>query len=320
MNSYYYHKILACLFACISLCCFQFCGDNENTVNDQPPVADPDTNHVVIETDTAFLPGVPQGLIENEDLSEASGLVVSRSNPDLIWSHNDSGDQTRLFLVGSKGDDRGVFKLTGIKNRDWEDIAIGPGPEDGKTYIYIGDIGDNVAQYREKTIYRMIEPDVSSVDEKITGEITGIETIRFEFPDGIRDAETLMLDPLSKDLYIISKREPKVGIYLLEYPYSTTESNLLKKVGAMNLSNVVGGDISAKGNEVLIKTYSAIYYWEKKGDKDIVSLLQTEPVRLPYFREPQGEALGWKVDGSGFYTVSEEPQGIEANLFFYMRL
>ena len=266
------------------------------------------------------MPGVPQGLIKNEDLSEASGLVVSRSNPELIWSHNDSGDQPRLFLVGLTGDDMGEFKLTGIQNRDWEDMAIGPGPEDGKTYLYIGDIGDNLGQYKEKTIYRMIEPDISSVDKKTNGEIAGVETIRFEYPDGIRDAETLMVDPLTKDLYIISKREPSVGIYLLKYPYSTTDSNLLEKVGEIKLSNVVGGDISANGNEILIKTYSAIYCWEKKGDESVGSLLQTEPTRLPYFREPQGEAIGWKIDGSGYYTISEEPQGIEANLFYYMRL
>ena len=320
MKSYYNNKILACLLGGMSICCFPFCGEKESPANDQPPVSDPDTTTVTIKADTTFLPGMPQGLIENENLTEASGLVVSRSNPAVIWSHNDSGGQARLFLVGPSGNDLGEFKLTGIENRDWEDIAIGPGPEDGKTYIYVGDIGDNISRYKEKTIYRMIEPDISSIDEKITGEIAGTESIKFEYPDGIRDAETLMVDPLSKDLYIISKREPQVGIYLLKYPYSTTEVNVLEKIGKISLSNVVGGDISADGNEVLLKTYSAVYCWEKKGDEDVGTLLQNEPVRLPYFREPQGEAIGWKVDGSGFYTVSEEPRGIEANLFFYMRL
>ena len=320
VNSNYFHKVLAGLFACIIIGFFQRCNENEAAASDQPPVLNPDSANVVIKLDTTFLPGIPKGLIENESLTEASGLVVSRSNPALIWSHNDSGDEARLFLIGPSGEDMGEFKLAGVQNRDWEDMAIGPGPEDGKTYIYIGDIGDNLSQYKVKTIYRMIEPDVSSVDEKANGEIEGVTAIKFEFPDGIRDAETLMVDPLTRDLYVISKREPMVGIYLLKYPYSTTENNLLEKIGEISLSNVVGGDISANGKEVLLKTYSAIYCWEKKEDENIGDLLQTQPVRLPYFREPQGEAIGWKVDGSGFYTVSEEPRGIEANLFFYMRL
>lgn len=302
--------------SCAGIFCFQFCNENGTPTDDQPP----DSTGGAVKPDTAFLPGISQGLIANDDLTEASGIAVSRSNPDLIWSHNDSGGQARLFLIGPSGDDLGEFLLTGVENRDWEDMAIGPGPEEGKTYIYIGDIGDNRSQYKEKIIYRMIEPDVSRAGQKIVDNITGVETIRFEFPDGPRDAETLMIDPLSKDLYIISKQWPQGGIYLLKYPYSTTEINVPEKVGEISLSNVVGGDVSAYGKEVLVKTYTAIYCWKKLGEEDIGTLLQSEPVRLPYFREPQGEAIGWKVDGSGFYTLSEEPQGIEASLYFYMRL
>ena len=302
----------------ISLLCFQFC--RENSLDDQTSVPDPDKNGEVTKADTTFTLAASLGLIANDDLTEASGIVVSRSNPEVIWSHNDGGDQARLFLIGPEGDDLGEFQLADIKNRDWEDIAIGPGPEEGKTYIYVGEIGDNLSRYEEKMIYRTIEPDVSSTSEKFANEITDIETIRFKFSDGPRDAETLLIDPLSKDLYIISKREPRVGIYVLKYPYSTTGTNVAEKVGEIGLSSVVGGDISADGKEVLIKTYSAVYCWQKEGDEDLATLLEKEPVKLPYFREPQGEAIAWKDDGSGFYTVSEEPQGIQANLYFYMRL
>ena len=33
--------------------------------------------------------------------------------------------------------------IAGADNCDWEDIAVGPGPDPQKTYIYIGDIGGN---------------------------------------------------------------------------------------------------------------------------------------------------------------------------------
>ncbi|VAX19112.1 hypothetical protein MNBD_IGNAVI01-2275, partial [hydrothermal vent metagenome] len=68
------------------------------------------------------------GIIESNEINEASGIAASRKNPGLFWTHNDSGDNARLFAFDSLGRHRGEFLLAGIQNRDWEDIAIGPGP------------------------------------------------------------------------------------------------------------------------------------------------------------------------------------------------
>jgi hypothetical protein len=41
----------------------------------------------------------------------------------------------------------------------------------------------------------------------------------FQYPDGSRDAETLLLDPLTKDIYVISKREfEDIRVYRAPYP------------------------------------------------------------------------------------------------------
>ena len=48
--------------------------------------------------------------------------------------------------------------LAGVENRDWEDIAVGPGPDASKSYVYVADIGDNEGQYQYKYIYRFEEP------------------------------------------------------------------------------------------------------------------------------------------------------------------
>ncbi len=296
---------------------FQFCGEQQPDNQQMPDVDSVFTN---VKTDTTFMPGVPQGLIENEALTEASGIVVSRSNPSALWVHNDSGDEARLFLIGNSGEDYGQFVLKDANNRDWEDIAIGPGPEENTTYLYVADIGDNIAQYDEKIIYRFKEPDVINTTSLYDAEISEVETIRFKFPDGNRDAETLLIDPSTKDLYIISKRELSVSIYQLTYPYATNKIHSVTKVGQLNLSNVVGGDISADGKSILVKTYTAIYCWEKKDGETIAETLAKDGVRLPYFREPQGEAIGWNIDGSGYFTLSEEFQGIDASLIYYQRL
>ena len=81
---------------------------------------------------------VPMGVVQYDPLREASGLVASRSHPGVLWAHNDSGDDPRLYALTTSGRHLGVFTLDGAEARDWEDLAIGPGPEPGVDYLYAG--------------------------------------------------------------------------------------------------------------------------------------------------------------------------------------
>ncbi|NLT76895.1 MAG: hypothetical protein GXX98_10255, partial [Planctomycetes bacterium] len=76
-----------------------------------------------------FAPGVEAGIVRTPLIQEASGLVASRKNPGVLWVHNDSGDTARVFAIDTRGNLLGVCSVTGAKARDWEDIAIGPGPD-----------------------------------------------------------------------------------------------------------------------------------------------------------------------------------------------
>lgn len=260
------------------------------------------------------------GLIAYDPINEASGIAMSRKNPNVLWTHNDSGDQARLFAFNLQGSHLGVYNIDGIVNRDWEDIAVGPGPDDNETYIYIGDIGDNSAQHDLKFIYRIPEPMVDSNQAPLDTAISLAETITFQYPDGNRDAETLMVDPLTKDIYIISKRESQVRVYLAAYPQSTTQTITLEQVATLNLTLTVGGDISPSGLEILIKTYTTMNYWCRTPEQTLSQAFENEPVTVPYISELQGEAVGWTSDQMGYYTISEEPGGIPAHLYFYPRL
>ncbi|GAA0891855.1 hypothetical protein GCM10009122_15340 [Fulvivirga kasyanovii] len=254
------------------------------------------------------------GEVENPLINEASGLAESLSNANMLWTHNDSGNDPFIFLIDEHGADRGTYELKGVVNRDWEDISSGPGPEEGKNYLYIAEMGDNYAVHEFKYIYRFIEP--------VAGQsriIDNFETIAFQYPDGRRDAECLMVDPLSKDLYIISKREDQVGIYRARYPQSTEEVNILEKLGTIPYHNIVGGDISSDGGDILLKTYDQILYWPRPEGITVHEALQQEPLLIPYTPEPQGESIAWKKDESGFFTLSEERDSIEAVLYFYKK-
>lgn len=254
-----------------------------------------------------------KGTINNKILNEASGLAASVSRPQLLWTHNDSGDKPRVFLINRSAEIVAQYHLKGAKNRDWEDIATGPGPDDKATYIYVGEIGDNRAIYDTKRIYRFKEPTADSPKE-----ITYFDTIEFVYPDGKRDAESLLVDPLTKDIYVLSKREDKIGIYRAAYPQSTSEIITLEKLGTIPFYNTTAADISADGNEILLKTYGEIRYWQREGRSVADTLLSSsQPVK--YTPEPQGESIAFTKDGKGFFTLSEKRNGVEPVLYYFAR-
>ena len=116
----------------------------------------------------------------------------------------------------------GLIKIKRNIARDWEDMCIGPGPQKNIDYLYIGDIGDNFSKFKKKRIHRFKEPIIDlNQDSPFNIKIKDFDTIVFTYPDGNRDAEALMVDPNTKDLYILSKRESSVSIYRLPFPQST---------------------------------------------------------------------------------------------------
>jgi hypothetical protein len=262
--------------------------------------------------DSLFSYGRKLGIVDQR-IDEASGLVASLTNPGYLWTVNDSGNPAEAFLIDSLAQIKLVCKLD-VRNRDWEDIAVGDGPVPGKKYLYVGDIGDNLGIYKYKYIYRFEEP---SIKNGFNQSITNFDTLVVRLPDGKRDAETLMMDPTNNDLYIISKREKQVNIYLNHFPFADTVRP--RKVLTIPFTKIVAGSISGDGTEVLLKNYDSVFYWKRSGEKSIVELLAKRPIRMPYEHEFQGEAICWRNDASGYYTLSESHEGRMAYLKFYKR-
>ncbi|MFZ1290955.1 MAG: T9SS type A sorting domain-containing protein [Melioribacteraceae bacterium] len=281
------------------------------------------------------------GLVENDEIDEASGIAASYKNPGVIWTHNDSGDKNRIFALDTNGNNLGEYFLSGIENRDWEDIAVGLGPDNSKSYIYIADIGDNDGQFSLKYIYRIEEPTVLLNQNPLITSISNLEKITFYYPDDPRDAETLMLDPLTKDLLVVSKRNSKIRIYRLPFPQSTT-SNIEAEISAeiklefdpeddKPFNYITAGDISNNGTEILLKSYSHIFYWYRDPSETIGEALSlSQPEILPFensIDETQCEAICWKPFGDmGYYTLSEEKIdyngstfNFPASLYYYTR-
>ena len=259
------------------------------------------------------------GTIAADDINEASGLIESRSNNNFLWTHNDSGGQPQLFLIGRDGSEQSRATLEGAQNTDWEDITIGPGPDAGVEYLYVGDIGDNRALRNNLTIYRVAEPDVTGANLPNTQSLSNVESIDYVYSNGARDAEALMIDPTTRNIYIVTKREAQVGLYVLPYPQEIVQMDTAEFLMSMPFTGFTAGDISVSGDEILLKTYLEIYYWPRANGESIQDALSEEPLRLNYTAEPQGEAICFAADGSGFFTLSEMATADDVPLYFYRR-
>lgn len=251
-------------------------------------------------------------------IDEASGLAPSQNMNGFLWTIQDSGNPASLYLISKDGKSIKEFNVPGATNHDWEDVAIGPGPNSGIHYLYIGETGNNNQPVTAtNVVYRI--PEITDQNGTFSG--ASLEKITYKYPDGPRDAEALMVDPGTKDIIIVSKEATETGIYRLPFPQSTGETITAEKIGAIpGVSIVTSGDISGDGSEILIRTYLAAYYWKRKDGETIGNALsRASDKQLSVALEPQGEAICFDRQANGFYTISEKSNASSVSLNYYKR-
>ena len=250
---------------------------------------------------------IPSSVVLKPMIPEISGVADSRSFPGHFWCEEDSGNPPVVHLVSRDGTVvRSVF-LKGITNRDWEDIGL----YNGK--IFIAETGDNDEKRDEYAFYTFAEPSESS------DTVDNVQSIRFKYPDDSHDAEAFLVDAQSKDIFVITKRDSKSRLYKIAFPYKTDQLNVAEFVGALPYTGVVSAAISPDGKEILVKTYTNIFYYSRTAGESIGTSLQKSYKNLPYKMEPKGEAVSFALDGSGFFTVSEKGFASSVNVNFYNR-
>ncbi|MET4082611.1 hypothetical protein ABIB40_002571 [Pedobacter sp. UYP30] len=259
--------------------------------------------------------------LQDKSLVEQSGVASSGINESILYIHQDSGNAPVVNIINTDGKSIGKITLLGVQNRDWEDIAVGPGPEKDKSYIYVGNIGDNDAVYPEVTIYRFLEPEIAKGDEQQNFSITQFDRITLKYPNAPRNAESLMIDPLSKDIYIASKESNHSYVYKASYPQSTSSTTMLIPLVELPFDKITGGDISPDGQEILLRSKAGVWYWHRSNGETISTTLLKTPTAVSINPEHQGEGICFAHNGSGFYTNSEVPKdrSMLPSLSFYKR-
>lgn len=243
-----------------------------------------------------------QRLAEPE-LNELSGIVALDSG---LWAHNDSGDEARVFRLDEAGATQAVVRLEGVQAFDWEDMT-GAGPAAGE--LFVGDIGDNEGIRNEVTVLRFAVPEPPPVGE-VTIPAGDIQTITLRYPDGPRDAETLLVDPATRDIVIVHKRFGGASeVYQApEADWADGEAELerigIVDVGDTPLDATTAGDVGADGQVVALRTYAAVLVFPRDEDQSLAeALVENEPCDAPTRLEVQGEAITFTEEG--YLTVSE---------------
>ena len=191
--------------------------------------------------------------LEDDDITESSGLARSTYDRPLLWTHNDSGDEPRVFGVKPDGETGAVLTLQGADAIDWEDISTGP-----RHSLWVGDIGDNGWSRDHITVYRFSEP------RSLQWEDAAWTAYDFEYEDGPRDAEALMVRPRTGRLFVVSKDEDGGDIYRAPRELSTSSVNTLRRVASAP-HTVTGAAFAPDGDSFVLVNYTRSYVYSRIG-------------------------------------------------------
>jgi hypothetical protein len=226
-------------------------------------------------------------------VEEASGVAASRSWPGVFWTHNDSGGDPVVIGVRSGGAQVASVKVKGAKNRDWEDIAVGPCSSG--SCLYIADTGDNDEKRDDATLYRAPEP------REGASSVTA-ERFPVRFPHGPRDAEALFVLPTGQPFLVTKGRHSAVELYRYPLPLRAGEAVTLDRVAVIDADGRKGQDLvtsasaSPSGKWVAIRTYKSLSLYHTdallRGDTRPAKVVDLTPVG-----EPQGEGVALADDG-----------------------
>jgi len=257
-----------------------------------------------------FLAPVVSGTVTTAGLNEISGIAVSRKNARVLWLVEDSGNGGQLHAINDLGALIATYSIGGSA-LDMEDLAVGPGPMADVSYLYIGDIGDNNGMRASITVYRAPEPNVIWNQAPITAALPMLEPLPMKYPSGDLNAEALFVDPVTQDIYIITKdgfTRPNT-LYRMAAPQQPATPRILEPLAAVYGGtgidvSVTAADMSADGKRIIVRSlHAATHYTRADGVSVADTMLTGVACDAELAVENKGESISFSA--TGYYTVSE---------------
>lgn len=244
--------------------------------------------------------------------TEISGAATPfvAANSSHIWTVEDGSAANGVRALRlSDASNRGRFSLSSVTTVDGEDLASFM--RNGISYLVVADTGNNANSSNSRgsgidvSFYRFPEPTITGSDGIISsGDIERIDCV---FPSGnipsLKDVECLLADPLTGDLYIITKRISPILCYRLAYASSYTGIQTLEYMGALsndsilntisttqsgNNGYVTGGSISENGRRIVLTNYSRTFVWDRAYNESIYQALSRTYDHILTHSDPGG--------------------------------
>ena len=260
-----------------------------------------------------------------QDLVENSAAVISRSQPDVVFTINDSGNEPVLFAVDTTGSDRGAWRVNGATNVDWEAASSGPcatlsagAPSVAGDCLYIGDTGDNEARRPSRAIYRVAEPRAESPG--YVGSLPA-ERLSYRYPDGPHDVEAMYVAP-DGVVYLITKRPERDRLgrlrpaLIFSLPRAAwdhvgdTEATLVDSLpivpGSAPGRVITDASLSPDGRRLAVRTYAQIYVFAIDSATSRPHPGLTPAVcNIAFVEDVWGEGLTWYADAQRLLLTAE---------------
>lgn len=274
-----------------------------------------------------FGPAQKVGRLQDDRLTECSGLDASPTSPDLFWAVNDSGNGPFLYALGEDGRNRGRVRVAGARNHDWEELSTFTWR--GKPMILVADFGDNRQRRDAHTLYVVEEPRLvgERLDESAIADV--VWRIDFSYPDRPHDAESAAVDSADEKVLVLTKRDDPPLLFEVPLKPSPADSlvtarkitnvdripspsleDLTRKYG-MFYSQPTALDLSPDGRLAAVLTYKYAYLFHRGSGDSWAAAFSRDPVPIPlplardFADLSQREAICFTLDGRALLATSE---------------
>lgn len=259
---------------------------------------------------------VASGPLASRDLKELSGLALSRADPTVLWGHNDSGSGPVLYRIGLQGEDLGDLMIPEATAGDWEDIAAFE--DRGGPALLIGDVGDNLSFRSFVTLYAVRDPGRGRPAPLLW-------RMDVSFPDGQHDCEAIAVDPLSRDILLLTKRDDPPRLYRVPLPTRAPQARRIAEfVGTLAprprrgvrqrlldpyALSPTALALSADGLTAAIVSYEDALIYRRRAGQPWIELFSEPTAALPLPAFGGIEAAALSADGRTLWIGSEGRPG-----------
>lgn len=279
------------------------CGGGASAPATTPPAPAPTCLQVGAFTTTGSI--VPT--VGVDALREISGICESGLAPGLLWVHDDD-PVGLLHAVTPTGSVRAQATFAATLY-DVEDLARGPGPVAGASYLYLADTGDNARARPFVRLLRIAEPEVPAG----AGHVLPVsaEVFVLAYPDGAHDVEALVVDPADGTPYLLEEDPAGGDVFRVPMPLDPawTESapgTLVRVTSGRPLPpDVTAADAAPDGSRLFVRScFSAVQLLRPAGQPFEACFTAVPcPFTAPGFG--QYEALCVSASGDALWTTTE---------------